>query len=182
MIYLLKKTWTYFSTGTDDNGDPGEAIYDVLYYEFDSSTRTVAAYNPQLPSAAAPVDYSRDTAEEFYVYVNGATCTGYFHDGNGGVTTVVTTLVVTPQVKTVACYGANTGDILLVPSGLTGAFTYQWDDGPTTAHRSAVRAGTYRALVTHTASGARLPVVVQVGTNPELQVTVQAIGPKSRCR
>ena len=176
MPILLKETWTFFSTGSDDNGEQVDSIYTHLYYEFDEATRTVTAYQPVVQQPAQPPDYSRDVTEEFFVWVSGATRTGYFHDGAGGFTTVVTTLVVTSQVTSAGCHGSNTGSIALQTSGMAGPFTFGWDDGVTTANRGPVRAGTYRVLVTDVPSGAQTRITVQVGQQPELVVVVQAIG------
>ena len=176
MIILLKSTWTYFSAGSDDNGNPTDSVYEHAYFEFDTDTRTVTAYAPHETSPGPPPDFSRDPAVEFHVWVVGATRTGYFHDGLGGFTTVVTTLVITPQPVNAGCFGTNTGSIVLQLTGMAGPFSYVWDDGPTTPGRGPVRAGTYRVLVTDVPSGAQARATVQVGEQPELAVVVQAVG------
>ncbi|WP_201979392.1 SprB repeat-containing protein [Hymenobacter rubidus] len=178
-MYLLKSTWVFFSAVIDTDNNYLDPIYKGDVYEFDETTRTVV-HSPDVQQQApvpGPPDYSRDPTQEFYVWVDGATRTGYFHDGNGGVTTVITTLVLTATVTAAVCYGGNTGAIALVTAGMAGPFTFSWSDGVTTQNRGPVRAGTYRVVVTDGPSGAIARATVQVGTNPELAVTVQSIGP-----
>jgi len=51
-------------------------------------------------------------------------------------------------ITDVACNGGNTGTINFTPSGGTGPYTYQWNDGPTTEDRMGLTAGTYSITVT----------------------------------
>ncbi|UOQ99913.1 SprB repeat-containing protein [Hymenobacter sp. 5317J-9] len=187
MLKLLKLDWT--STGT--YGDRSDQVYGERFaadkYEFDTTTRTVVHtpfplggdydYDQSSGSTIGPPEnYSRDVLEEFHVYVNGPTRTGYFHDGNGGFTTAVTTLTLTATTTQCPCFGTNTGGIDLTVAGMNGPFTYRWDDGPTTEDRGLVPAGTYRVAVTDVPSGAVARATVQVGTNPELVVVIQKTG------
>ncbi|MFC7669274.1 SprB repeat-containing protein [Hymenobacter humi] len=188
MLIPLKLIWT--STGTF-----GDRDYDQSYGEtfaasrsdFDTVTRVPVRvpfplggdYTYDQGSGSTmdpPQDYSRPTTEEFFVYVNGPNRLGYFHDGNGGVTTVSTTLVLTSQVVGCTCYGDSSGDILVQTSGMDGPFTYLWEDGATTLNRSLVKAGTYRLAVTDVPSGAIARATILVGSNPELVVVIEKAG------
>ncbi|CCH51821.1 adhesin AidA-related [Fibrisoma limi BUZ 3] len=57
-------------------------------------------------------------------------------------------LTVAASVINVACAGGTTGTISLTVSGGTGPYTYRWADGPTTANRTNLAAGTYQVTVT----------------------------------
>ncbi len=52
------------------------------------------------------------------------------------------------DVTDVSCYGENDGSIDITVTGGTGSYDYEWGDGPTTADRSNLTAGTYCVTVT----------------------------------
>lgn len=88
---------------------------------------------------------------------------------NGCATTVSRTLTsATPIVATatptaVFCNGAASGSISTTVSGGAPGYTYLWADGPTTANRSGLLAGTYNLTVTDTrgCTGATSATVTQ---------------------
>ncbi|RIV17852.1 hypothetical protein DYU11_30730 [Fibrisoma montanum] len=57
-------------------------------------------------------------------------------------------LTIGSVVTNVACAGGATGAISLTVTGGTPAYTYRWADGPTTANRTNLAAGTYQVTVT----------------------------------
>ncbi|MDO7853145.1 SprB repeat-containing protein [Hymenobacter convexus] len=190
MLIQLKLTWRYDHSYVDPNDSriSGDFYY-ADEWNFDTATRLVV-YTPSTdPNAQQydfytgaqgnnnpPVDFSRPTTVEFFHYVSGATRTGYFHDGAGGVTLQVQTLTLASTVVSCTCYGDNTAAIDLQVSGLPGPYTYLWDDGPTVEDRGLLRAGTYRVAVTDVPSGAIARATIQVGSNPELDVLIQKVG------
>ncbi|WP_433763885.1 MBG domain-containing protein [Flavobacterium ginsenosidimutans] len=48
----------------------------------------------------------------------------------------------------IACFGGNTGSIVLAPSGGVGGYSYLWNDGITTQNRTGLAAGTYNVTIT----------------------------------
>ncbi|WDF65839.1 MBG domain-containing protein [Flavobacterium sp. KACC 22763] len=48
----------------------------------------------------------------------------------------------------IACFGGNTGSIVLTPSGGVGGYSYLWNDGITTQNRTGLSAGTYNVTIT----------------------------------
>lgn len=170
MAILLKQDWVFFSTASDDNGNPYPyAIYSGDTYEFDEATRTVV-HSPDVHMQALtqPANYSRNGADEFYVWLNGFTRTGYFHNGAGGFTTKVITAVLTSQGSN--CYAAST--VLLLASqtttDYTGPFTYLWDNAAAGSTRGPVPAGGYHVTVTDVPTGAAVTATVQVGQYSEI--------------
>jgi SprB repeat len=188
MLIVIKHQYTYDHSYVDPNDSriSGD-IFTSQIWEFDTATRTASTrpgagwdqYTGQSGTGPGdpPPEVNLDPTFEFWVYVSGATRTGYFHDGAGGFTTIVKVLTLTAQVVGCTCYGDNTGSIdLTTGGGFSGPFSYLWDDGPTTEDRGVLRRGTYRVAVTDVPSGAIARATVQVGTNPELVVLVQKIG------
>ncbi|MDO7875548.1 SprB repeat-containing protein [Hymenobacter sp. ASUV-10] len=183
MIELI----TYW-TQTGTYGSQADQVYGTYYeaetWYFNPVTRQVV-YTPrplggsytqeQSAGDPPPLTYNRPTTEEFFVYASGADRIGFFHDGLGGFTTVITTLLVSTQVVDNPCFGNRVGQILVAVGGLAGPFTYAWDDGPTTKDRSLVPAGAYRLSV-RDVSGAVAHALVTVGQNPEILVVVSKTG------
>jgi hypothetical protein len=189
MLIQLKQAFTFTAHYQDPNdsriyGD----LFDAELWVFDTITRTVI-YTPYPDgghwdwyqgegggSNTPPPDFSLSTDFEFHVYVSGATRIGYFHDGSGGFTTVITTLELTHLVTGSTCFAGNNGVIDLQVSGMAGPFEYLWDDGPTTQDRGPVPAGTYRVSVRDVPSGAVAHALITVGQNPELTVIINKAG------
>ena len=194
MLITLRLDWHYDHSYTDpDDSRISGDIYYAEKWEFDTVTRTVVHTEP--PNAGyydfytgeqgnidPPQDEGLDPATEFFVYVSGATRTGYFHDGAGGYTTDVQTLTLSYTITGCGCFGTNTGGIDLEASGLSGPFHYLWDDGFTQQDRPLVPAGMYRVAVTDVPSGAVARASIQVGTNPELTVVIEKVGPDVHLR
>lgn len=83
--------------------------------------------------------------------------TGFLGDVPGASTTVTVVVGSDPRLEVLVERSGN--DVLLVPSGGLAPYAYAWADGPTTAARRALLAGTYRCTVTD-ARGARVEVSV----------------------
>jgi hypothetical protein len=186
MLIPLKLSWTSTGTYGDRNGQEYGETFAAASWSFDTATRLVVYtpfplggdYNYDQSSGSTvppPVDYSRDVTEEFHVYVSGPTRIGYFHDGAGGFTTVITTLTFTWTVVDATCFGASSAAIVVVPDGMNGPFAYLWQDGVTTSSRSFVPAGVYRLTLTDLPSGAIARNTIRVGQNPQLTVLVQKV-------
>ena len=82
-------------------------------------------------------------------------------------------IAVVPQVTHALCNNQQNGSITLGVSGGTGAYSYNWGNGITTANRTAVGAGTYHVTVTdaNNCSGSASAIVQQPGV---LAVGLQA--------
>ncbi|MDO7877673.1 SprB repeat-containing protein [Hymenobacter sp. ASUV-10] len=184
MLIELITYWTISGT----YGSQADQVYGTYYeaetWYFDTATRQVVhtprplgGFYQQEQSAGdpPPTSYNRPTTEEFHFYATGADRIGFFHDGVGGFTTVIDTLTISTQVVNNPCFGNRLGQILVAVGGLTGPFTYAWDDGPTTRDRSLVAAGGYR-LTVRDVSGAVASALVTVGENPEILVVVSKTG------
>lgn len=82
------------------------------------------------------------------------TYTATVTDGNLCTKTISTTitqpnvLAATSTTVNVDCFSNATGSITLAPTGGTTAYSYLWNDGPTTQNRTALTAGTYTVTVT----------------------------------
>ncbi|MBL0739440.1 T9SS type A sorting domain-containing protein [Flavobacterium sp. GN10] len=50
-------------------------------------------------------------------------------------------------ITNIACFGGNTGSIVLNPSGGVGGYSYLWNDGVTTQNRTGLIAGTYNVTI-----------------------------------
>lgn len=57
-------------------------------------------------------------------------------------------IVITPAITDAACTGGSTGGITLGVTGGIGSYTYAWADGPSTANRTSLPAGSYSVTVT----------------------------------
>ncbi|MFH1320563.1 MAG: CUB domain-containing protein [Bacteroidota bacterium] len=81
-------------------------------------------------------------------------------DANGCITIDSITLIDPPLLtattavtsnfngEDVSCYGFDDGEATVTPAGGTGAYTYLWDNGDTSAVADTLPAGTYDVLVT----------------------------------
>jgi hypothetical protein len=78
--------------------------------------------------------------------VKAGTYTCVVSDASGASTRVIATVGSDP-LFTVAINTTDTS-IELVPAGGLPPYTFKWDDGPTTATRQNLKAGTYKCLVT----------------------------------
>lgn len=178
MLYPLLTKSTYLRYYEVDPNDDrtGYDVYNISAYSFNSDTKKVEYFNGEVevaPGQSPGDDYNRPTNDEFYWYVDGATRTGYYHNGNGGVTPKTTTLLLTYEVVKATCYGSNTGSINLTVSGMAGPFTYQWSDGRTFEDIGLCRAGDYTVFVTDVPSGARATATITIGQNPRIEVLVR---------
>ncbi|MBN8820717.1 MAG: carboxypeptidase regulatory-like domain-containing protein [Spirosoma sp.] len=100
-----------------------------------------------------------------YVWDNGATTQNLTGVAGGtykvkvtdanGCTAVATAVVANPGAPSVSgtvvnplCFGTTTGSISVQASGGSGTYSYQWDNGATTASLTAIQAGIYNVVVT----------------------------------
>ena len=178
MLHLLlsQATYSHYYEVSDSDDRTGYDVYDVSGWSFNDQTRQVEYYHGEQqvdPGQSPGEDYSRPTDDEFFVYVSGPTRIGYFHNGQGGVTPVPTTLTLSYQVITATCYGSSTGAIDLTVSGMAGPFAYAWSTGATTQDVGLLKAGSYSVTVTDVPSGAQATQTVAVGQNPRLDVLVR---------
>ncbi|HNT80480.1 MAG TPA: T9SS type A sorting domain-containing protein, partial [Bacteroidia bacterium] len=98
---------------------------------------------------------------------------------NAGCTSTASFTVVEPpviiiivnQINDVSCNGGNDGFINISASGGTGALSYLWSDGQTTAIASNLIAGTYTVVVTD-ANGCTSDLTVVVAEPPVLVVSI----------
>ncbi|MBO0360745.1 SprB repeat-containing protein [Hymenobacter sp. BT186] len=190
MLYPLLTTWRYFSSYQDPNdsriyGD----IYHAERWEFNSLTRQVVFtdfgsnpganyydwYRGEGSFDPGPQDYSRSSDEEFFVYVQGPTRTGFFHDGAGGVFEDPVTLTADFTPGGFNCFGARNATLNVTPGGLAGPFTYAWNDGVTTQNRTGLGVGIYACTITDIPSGAQVMVQHRVLENPRLNVLVRKV-------
>ena len=194
MQYQLLKSWT-FSHNETVPGDPSARV-EVYYSEehyFDSDTRQVTylaspqqiykRYVSDRLKDELPSDYSRDQSEEFYNYSDATTRYGYFHDGSGGVDIVQTSLTeeeeqdaqltVNATSTNVACFGGQTGTITLEMSGLSGPYSFQWNDGSTEANRTELAIGMYSCTVIDEPSGKSASASATITQNSRLEVLLK---------
>jgi gliding motility-associated-like protein len=57
------------------------------------------------------------------------------------------------QTMSISCYGGSDGSINVIVGGGTGAYTYKWADGNTSAQRTGLSMGIYNVKVTDTKTG-----------------------------
>lgn len=69
------------------------------------------------------------------------------------------------------CFGGDDGVILTTPAGGTGAYTYNWIDGPTVRNRNNLTAATYTVTITDN-NGCTLVDSAIVGEQPEIISTL----------
>jgi hypothetical protein len=176
-MILLKATWTFFSTATDDDGNYVDSIYSWDLYEFDEVTRTVT-HTPgtQQSFPSQPADFSYDPALEFFVYTTGSTRIAYFHDGSGGFTTKELTVRITATGSN--CFGESMVQLLAVVTGdYAGPFTYHWTDAnaSTAIGIGPVAAGPFSVTVTDTPSQASIAASLVVGQRTQVLLTLSKI-------
>jgi gliding motility-associated-like protein len=82
-------------------------------------------------------------------------------------------------VANVRCYGANTGSIILTPSGV-GASTYLWSNGATTKDLTNVPSGRYQCKLT-SANGCTLQIDTLI-TQPDTAFKLIAVVKKEYCK
>jgi hypothetical protein len=184
MYHDLKLVWVYDHTEGDRDYDQSVTfIHYGTQHRFNTATlavevlqgpQTGALIFNQDQGTPGPEDYSRPTDVSFHFVLDGAKRTDYFHDGAGGFTTTVTTLVATATPTLITCFGESTGAIDLVASDGYGAgnYTFLWADGPTTADRENIPAGFYTCTIKDE-GGATVVLTVEVKQNPRIDVLVR---------
>ena len=166
---------TYTVTVKDQNGATSACITtcsvtitepDTLTCEITAQTNVTCAGGND---GSATVTAAGGTGAYTYAWTNGqttATATGLaagtytvtVKDQNGATSACITTCSVTitePDTLTceitaqtnVTCAGGNDGSATVTAAGGTGAYTYAWNNGQTTATATGLAAGTYTVTV-----------------------------------
>lgn len=84
---------------------------------------------------------------------------------------VVDDFMVNVVGRDVLCNGGNTGSILLVPSGGTAPYVYNWNTGATTNEITGLSAGTYSVTVAE-AGGCTVEKTITINEPPALNLSV----------
>ncbi len=155
------------------------------------ATRLLTALQQRLAATGQSNNYnllSRQNGNVWEVVVTGTTFTSgqNFTGSNGNSDLPITEQLDAIQpvfigyTRTMAvCFGSSTGSISLIittgSSEPSGPYSYQWDDGVTTANRSNLPAGPFSVRVTDV-TGAYAEATIVVGQNPELVVALSRAG------
>jgi gliding motility-associated-like protein len=83
-------------------------------------------------------------------------------------------LEVVLDAENISCFGAMDGTITALPTGGTGDYTFQWQQGPTTATISDLDVGTYSVTVTDD-NGCTATAEASITQPPLLDITVDSV-------
>ncbi|MFM2016903.1 MAG: hypothetical protein RL007_559 [Bacteroidota bacterium] len=158
---------TYSVTVTDVNGC---TAIDTITVSGSANMTTTTSFTDLLcfndNSGTASVTVTGNTGTVTYVWTpnvsttNSATglAAGTYvidaNDPNGCSTTSTITITEPPQLTNtvggfnVSCYGVCDGQVVVIPAGGTGTYTFNWNSGCTQPSCNSVCAGTYNVTVT----------------------------------
>ncbi len=188
----------YTITTTDANGC--SVTRSVTVTQPTAVTATITAQTNVLCNGAATGSATATgtggTGTSMFMWSNGqttATATGL----TAGIYTVTTTdingcmamatttisqpaaaLAISATPTNVLCFGGNNGAVTTTATGGTGAYTYLWTGGATTANRTGLTAGTYSVTVTDangcmamTSAAVGQPAAALTATNTPTNIT-----------
>ena len=155
---------TYTVTVTDASGCTAIKSATVSQPSALTATASSTASSCGATNGSATVTASGGTAPYTYAWTNGGTTASISNLGAGTYTVSVTdsrgcrtttsvtissstNLDATATVTNVRCNGGNNGAIALTVTGATGAITYSWSNGATTATIANLIAGTYSVSI-----------------------------------
>ena len=84
-------------------------------------------------------------------------------------------LAATIQGTDVDCFGESTGTAFVIPSGGTGAYTYQWSNGDTGSATTNLSAGSYTCTISDGNSSITLSVQIGQPSNISVSATVDPV-------
>jgi hypothetical protein len=155
---------TYTVTVTDASGCTAIKSATITQPSTLTATASSTASSCGATNGSATVTAGGGTAPYTYAWTNGGTTATISNLGAGTYTVSVTdsrgcrattsvtissstNLDATANITNVRCNGANNGGITLTVTGATGAITYSWSNGATTATVANLVAGTYSVTI-----------------------------------
>lgn len=155
----------YICTITDANGCDAQSLFTISAPN--TITSTVSVTNPICfgGEGSATINSTGGTGTLSYSWSsggNGPVETNLYSgtyavittDANGCTSQELVVITAPTQIQNSIsytmplCNGGGTGDVTVTPSGGTGAFTYAWTNGSTTATQTGLVAGGYDVVVT----------------------------------
>jgi|GEM_PF-190480 len=130
-----------------------------------TGTYTAYAWDSNASTTATATGYAAGTYTVTVTDSDGCTNTETFVIGSPPA------LGLNFNITSNLCFGQSNGSIITTPSGGTGAYTYNWFDGPTTQNRNNLAAGTYTLTLTDN-NGCTLVDSARVDERPQLFLNI----------